>query len=219
MQRAIFILLALSWALLAAGGCAEHLTVAPHPFVLSEVPDDFPKLPLRVAVVRTDAMKKFPNPLDPDLKLGEKMATAAFNGIVEAARLVATEVVAFDGQPVGQFDLVCLPTNPYMDVRTNRSGRPTVYLTMEVLLRTADNRERGLLLEADGHPGRRRAVPIRLEPSDGGPSREAGVMGAIIYGSHFEEAVNNALFYLALDFAEKLRKRGEQILREKPAGE
>lgn len=201
--------------MLAAGlGCARGYHVAPVPFVHSEIPGDLPRLPLRVALVRTAAMDTVATGVGEQQDLGGAIARAAVRGLYEAARLVATDVQQFDGAAVGEFDLICTPTNPFFEMRRHREDRFIVNLTLEVtVLEVATGRERGLLLSAEGRPGRRPAVPIKVRSLDGRMTRRAGVTGAVVDATHFEQAVNNALFYLALDFYDKLHARGEALVR------
>ena len=199
--------------LLAALGCMRGYQVATHPFVHAQIPDDFPKLPLRVALIKTPAMEKISVNVGEEHRLGEALGRAAFQGLFDAARLSVRHVEILDQPPAAGFDLICTPTNPYFQWRKNADRRAIVQITMEVMVReVATGKEWGLLLEAEGRPGRRPAVPIEYESLLTGEEKQGGVTGAIIRGSRFEEAINNALFYLALDFADKLRKRGEKIL-------
>jgi len=212
---AIFFLIGVVALLATVPGCARGVRVASVPFVHSEVPADLPRLPLRVALVRTPAMATIPTSVGEKDDLGGAMARSAMRGLYDAARLVVTDVQLFDGEPVGDFDLVCTPTNPFFELRQNHDDRFIVNLTMEVIVReTRTGRERGLLLAAQGRPGRRPAVPIEVRSLDGRVRRRAGVTGALVDATYFEQAVNNALFHLSLDFQEKLSTRAAALLRE-----
>jgi len=194
-------------------GCGHYYVVAPHPFVLAEIPPDLPRQPVRVALVRTPAMQKFPTGIGAKERFSERAADAAFQGLADAASLIAAHVETLDHTPTAGFDLVCIPINPYFHVRQEHGHHYLVTLTLEVtVIETASGNKRGLLLEAEGATGKRPVVSLETIGA-ATEQKPAGVTGALIDGGNFDEAVNNALFYLALDFAEKLKKRAEQFVR------
>ncbi|MDP8225668.1 MAG: hypothetical protein P9L99_20075 [Candidatus Lernaella stagnicola] len=206
----ILVIAALAFAL----ACTRSYEIARRPFVHAEIPEDFPKLPLRVALVKTSALDRVPAGVGEKYGLDKQLGLAIANGLFDAARL-AVEQVEWVEEPTGkEFDLICVPQNPYFEFRKHRENRFLVQFTMEVIVREVDTgRERGLLLQSEGVPGRRPAVPVAYRSLATGAQQKAGVTGALTHGTRFEQAINNALFYLSLDFAEKLRKRGESILR------
>jgi hypothetical protein len=215
-RKFLFLLLA---SALVAAGCSSPLRIAGRPFIVSDVPPDFPRLPLRIAVVRTGAMQAFPTRLAEKELLGQKLAESALQGMVEAARLIAVQADLLDAPPAAGYDLILTPANPYFDLQSDSEGLH-VTLSLDVAVRDpARQKERGLLLSGEGRPGRRRTAPVELQPRDGGPAKIAGVMSAPIHASPIEEALNNALFYLALDCAEKLYKRGQQIIQDRRDGQ
>jgi len=195
--------------------CAPTFTVAEHPFVLAEAPSGLPRLPLRVVLLRTPAMQRIPTEYGRDEHFGERLANAAMQGLRDAAALVVTDVAIADQIPAGNIDLLCLPTNPYFEATWDEHQKLHVTITLEItVIEPRTGAQRGLLLQGEGAPGRRPAVPIQLSSNDSGEAWNVGVTGARVHGSRFDEAVNNALFYLSLDFAQKLQKRGAQYLRD-----
>lgn len=222
-MQARFHRLSITLSLIIAGclcllgfGCANVFVIADHPFVIAEQPSDMPQFPLRVAIVRTAAMSKFETPFPEKELVGERLARATLDGLAVGASLVFAEVRVVDQEPTTGFDLVCLPTNPYFEMREGREVRVTVELTLEVIVKEpATGVERGLLLAGQGAPGRRPAVPIRINDPETGGEMTAGVTGALVHGGALSEAMNNALFYLSLDFAVKMQKRGRQVYRRR----
>jgi hypothetical protein len=203
-------------AALAAAGCSSAVMIARQPVIYSEVPPDFPRLPLRVALVRTTAMREFPNPFTGFKNLGKQMADAAMQGMLAGAQLAVSQADLLDEAPTAGYDLICTPVNPYFDWQPDMHRRGVFTLSMEVVVRDPrSGAERGMLLEAEGKPGHRPKALIEARPVDGGPSKKAGLIGPPFRASDFEEAANHALFFLGVDFAEKLRKRGEQMLAER----
>jgi len=206
-------------AALLVAGCASPWAIARHPFIVSEAPPDFPRLPVHVALVRTAAMRAFPTQIGGKDPIGERLAAAAMEGMLAAARLLVAQADLYDAAAPAGYDLVCTPTNPFLEIRNDRDGL-VVTLSLEVVVRdSAEAPVRGMLLTGEGRPGRRPTAPIDARPSDGGPAKTAGVMGAPIYASPLEEALNNALFYLSLDFAEKLRKRAQKTVEQRAGGQ
>jgi len=197
-------------------GCAKSYVIADQPFLVAEAPADLPKMPLRVAIVRTPAMKRVAVGFDEDGEYGSRLAAAMLNGMQTAATLSIRQVDLVEQTPTGGYDIICLPANPYFDVRRSRRNMVEVTLTLEVtIVETATGKQKGMLLEAEGVPGKRPAIPIQIQTRRGVERTQAGVTGALIYSSRLDQAVNNALFYLSLDFGEKLQKRALEMLRRK----
>jgi hypothetical protein len=196
-------------------GCGPLFVVAEHPFVVAEAPADLPRLPLRVVLLRTPAMQRFPVKIGRDEHFGERLAWSTMQGLRDAASLVAAGATISEDMPMSDVDLICLPSNPYFDAQWDERRRLTVTITLEVtVIEPRTNTQRGLLLQAEGRPGRRPDMPLRISSPGSMQTWTVGVTGAWINGGGFDEAVNNALFHLCLDFAEKLQKRGVQYLHE-----
>ncbi len=211
----LFLLVALGVCSLTAG-CAKVFFVADEPFLIAEQPPDMPQFPLRVAIVRTDAMGAFVTPFPEKERVGERLAKATIAGLAASASLVFDEVRIVDEEPTAGFDLVCLPTNPYFEMREGREPRVSIELSLEVVVKEpATGNRRSLLLSGIGGPGRRPAVPIRVSDPDTGLGMTAGVTGALVPGGPVSQAMNNALFYLSLDFAMKMQHRGRQVYRRR----
>ncbi len=211
----IFLLVTLGlW--LSTAGCAKVFFVADEPFLIAEQPPEMPHFPLRVAIVRTAAMGAFSTPFPQKERVGERLAEATIAGLAAGASLVFAEVHILAEEPASGFDLVCLPTNPYFEMREGREPRVNIELSLEVVVKEpATGHERSLLLSGSGGPGRRPAVPIRISDPDTGLGVTAGVTGALVHGGAISQAMNNALFYLSLDFAMKMQHRGRQAYRRR----
>lgn len=197
-------------------GCARRYFVADHPFVLAEVPANLPRIPVSVALVKSDAMERFDLDISSDDEFGSRVAAAAMQGLYDAASLIVSEVRLVDSAAVEPADITCIPTNPYISIRRDRQRRVAVSITLEVtVIEKGTGTQRGLLLSAEGSAGKRPAVPIRVCPPGCDQEWQIGVTGALLYyGTYFEQAVNNALFFLSLDFAEKLQKRAANYWQE-----
>jgi hypothetical protein len=205
------------FALVAFDCASTVLMVAPQPFVVADAPADLRRLPLRVAIVRTPALNALPAELEDDDAFGKKLTAALLRGMQAAASLTVQTVDITDDPPAGAYDLVVFPTNPYFEIEPDRERHWVVTMTLEVIVRdAATGQERALLIEATGPSGKRPVVTLQMPGTNGAPARTVGVMGAPIQAGRFTQAINNALFYLSLDFAEKFHKRVGQ-LRGAPA--
>jgi hypothetical protein len=218
-MRRFFLPVVMIAVLVGSAGCARSFRIAGAPFVHSEVPADFPKAPLTVALVDSRAMRRIPTTVGKKFDLDKLLAAGAMQGLYDAARLVAQHVVRVAPGEASEADLICTPSNPTFELRRHPEDRFIVLLTMEVTVRdAATGKERGLLLSSEGRPGRRPAVPIEATLPDNGRRVGGGVTGALISGSPFEQAVNNALFWLALDFSEKLMAPARDAARARQGG-
>ncbi len=219
MRRCYYVIFAIVTILLGGAACGRMFFIADHPFVLAEEPPGMPRLPLRVAILRTPAMRKIPTKIGQDELYGERLAIALMQGLRDAGSLVVKEIWVAETMPQTDVDLICLPTNPYFDAQWDERKHLRVTMTLEVtVIESRTGAQRGLLLQAEGTPGRRPALPVHISDPDTSETWNAGVTGAWVQSSRFDQAVNNALFYLSLDFAEKLQKRGAQYLRETREG-
>ena len=209
----LFLLFALS--ALPMGGCAKVFVIAEHPFIIAEVPENLPKQPLRVALVQTEAMAEIPTSFGGRDDFDRRLARSVMQGLADAGSLVVEQFDRVDEIPTTGYDLVCLPSNPYFESRRDRRYKYIITMTLEVtVLELSTGNKRGMLLEASGIAEKRPAVPIRISTPDREQTFTAGVTGALVYGGYFEQALNNALFYLSLSFAEKLQKRGARYMRD-----
>lgn len=221
MTAPIFLAALLWWAFISTACTARYL-IANEPFVPAAVPAEFQPLPLKVAVVRTEQMQRIPVDFGEKEELDRVLAEAAMRGLLAAAGLVFQEAVLLDAPPAaGVYDMVFTPTNPYLELGKNEYRELLVTITFDVIVQEAgDTKERRMLLEGQGRTGKRPVVPVKLKSFPDGPKMRVGVTGALLYDtSPLEQALNNALFRLSLNFAKELHRRGMRLLesRQTPA--
>jgi len=219
MKKPPLILLAVAlFGALAAIACTARYRIAAEPFVPADVPAGFRPLPLKVAIVRTEQMQRIPTDFGEKEGVDRQLAEAALHGLVTAAGLVAEEAALLEAPPAaGDFDLVFIPTNPYLEIGKNEYRELLITITFDVIVQeTGDNKERRMLLEGEGQAGKRPALPVKFRSYPDGPKMRIGVTGALLYDlTHLEQALNNALFRLSLNFAKELHRRGERLLENR----
>lgn len=183
-------------ALLSACAPPLHFGQAFH---VAQQPEAQKKAPLSVAIVRRPHFAKFPGM---NAELNSAVDKALFDGLREATSAMVRDVAVLDEMPAAGFDAVVQVSDFYKEVDPG----PSVTLSMDVtILRLSDGHKIGMLVEGIGRPGPR---PIATWMRDDG---EYGVMGSTLRNPREGQAINNALFALIFDFAQKFDRRLGQL--------
>ena len=202
MRKLLLILLAVSAVLI---GCRAAIQYPAHPLRIAELPEKLPENNLSIGIFAVSGEIQAKNNLDRDML--KPIVKGMQQGMIEACRLFTSNVTVLGPGQTGDFDILLIPTNPYIDISESALGtKTTLSVDVNVQIRGND-RERGFLVEAEGYPG-----PLR-------PASQLTVLG-ITYGltaerignTRFERSLNATVFQFSLEFAKRLEKQVQKAL-------
>jgi hypothetical protein len=185
--------------LFLAIACTSAIRIAP-PLQIDGTPDEQKKDPLSAAVVREAFVIGIKSETEP--ALASKVRDALIQGLADATKIIVARADIVEKKPDSGYDFAVIPANFYYSVEPSGD----IVMSMDVsVVRLKDGKVFGMLIEGSGQPGPRPIMNWK------GREKTVNISGTFLANGSYGRALNNALFYLTLDYLNKLDRRMESI--------